>query len=61
MNSPIETMEIQGCKVTIKYATDKETAISLRTIEEMLMATLLHEPLPQPCQESDQIAETKKE
>lgn len=53
MNSPIETMEIQGCKVTIKYATDKEKAISLRTIEEMLMATLLHEPLPHPCQSGE--------
>ena len=61
MNSPIETMESQGCKVTIKCATDKEKAISLRTIEEMLMATLLHEPLTQPYQESAPIVEKQKQ
>jgi len=41
-----ETMEIQGCKATIQYATDKGRAVSLRSIEEMLLAALLHEPCP---------------
>ncbi|MBQ6430371.1 MAG: hypothetical protein IJJ99_00630 [Oscillospiraceae bacterium] len=48
-NSPIETMEIQGCKVMIKYAADKESAISLRSIEEMLLSSHLQTPRPHPC------------
>ena len=46
MDNHIETMEIMGSTVAVRYAAQKDDAFSLRRIEEMLLSAHLQEARP---------------
>lgn len=54
MNAQNEILEIMGCHIAIKYATQKDAGISLGHIEEMLLSAHLQvSSTSHPCQNSN--------